>query len=72
MRKEGNEDVNDNLRCEVDEHQRAQEGVRNPIKIMENQEKQGGKISHHSHRYICAVTAHFCKFCIAIHTRFPL
>jgi hypothetical protein len=71
MGKEGNDDVNDNLRCEVDEYQRTQEGIRNPIEIMENQEKQWREIAHHRHRYICAVTAHFYKFRIAIHSCFP-
>ena len=71
MGKEGNDDVNDDLRCEVDKHQRPQEGVGNSVQIMENQEEQGGKIAHNCHRYICAITAHFYKFRIAIHRYVP-
>jgi len=59
MRKEGEDQVDDQLRHEIDQNEKTQQGIRNAVQRTERQKKHGGQISHDGHRYVRAVASVF-------------
>ena len=62
MRKEGEDQIHDQLRREIDQDQQSQKRIRDAVQGAEREKKHGRKVSNCRHGHVCAVAGIFKSF----------